>query len=189
MAGRDHRPGAGRHLASAQADAALMEWVGLALLVLVGAGIILTGLPAAVVLVAVATPRRDRSASRRAPSRSRLLGALPGPADQPVRERSAAGAAALRDHGPAARSASGRRRALPHLQRHPAAQACGAAGVGHAARRAARADERLGRRQRARRCPASSRRGLPPKASGSQPRTRWSRSRARSACWCRRRWC
>src|SRR6201994_873114 len=32
-----------------------MEWVGLALLALVGAGIILTGLPAAVVLVAVAT--------------------------------------------------------------------------------------------------------------------------------------
>src|SRR6201994_2752808 len=32
-----------------------MEWVGLLLLVLVGAGIILTGLPAAVVLVAVAT--------------------------------------------------------------------------------------------------------------------------------------
>src|SRR6202140_3583857 len=32
-----------------------MEWVGLALLVLVGVGIILTGLPAAVVLIAVAT--------------------------------------------------------------------------------------------------------------------------------------
>ena len=32
-----------------------MEWVGLALLALVGVGIILTGLPAAVVLVAVAT--------------------------------------------------------------------------------------------------------------------------------------
>src|ERR1700755_856728 len=32
-----------------------MEWVGLALLILVGAGIILTGLPAAVVLVGVAT--------------------------------------------------------------------------------------------------------------------------------------
>ena len=32
-----------------------MEWAGLALLGLVGAGIILTGLPAAVVLVAVAT--------------------------------------------------------------------------------------------------------------------------------------
>jgi tripartite ATP-independent transporter DctM subunit len=33
----------------------MMEWVGLALLVLVGAGIISTGLPAAVVLIAVAT--------------------------------------------------------------------------------------------------------------------------------------
>ena len=32
-----------------------MAWVGLALLVLVGAGIISTGLPAAVVLIAVAT--------------------------------------------------------------------------------------------------------------------------------------
>src|SRR6201990_126441 len=32
-----------------------MEWVGLALLILVGAGIILTGLPAAVVLLAVAS--------------------------------------------------------------------------------------------------------------------------------------
>ena len=36
-------------------DRALMEWVGLALLALVGVGIILTGLPAAVVLIAVAT--------------------------------------------------------------------------------------------------------------------------------------
>ena len=33
----------------------MMEWVGLALLVLVGVGIISTGLPAAVVLIAVAT--------------------------------------------------------------------------------------------------------------------------------------
>ena len=32
-----------------------MEWTGLALLVLVGVGIISTGLPAAVVLIAVAT--------------------------------------------------------------------------------------------------------------------------------------
>jgi TRAP-type mannitol/chloroaromatic compound transport system permease large subunit len=36
---------------------------------------------------------------------------------------------------------------------------------------------------------AWSRRGLPPKASRRRTGTHWWRWRARSACWCRRRWC
>ena len=117
--GGGDRPGAGRYLPAGRP--ALMEWVGLALLALVGAGIILTGLPAAVVLVAVATSRRD---SRRCRRRDRVRDArrAADAADQPVRERSAAGAAALRDHGPAARPAAGRGCAVPHRQRRPAAQ-------------------------------------------------------------------
>ncbi len=71
------------------------------------------------------------------------------PADQSARERSAAGAAALRDHGPAARPAAGGRRSLSHQQRDPPEQGIGAAGFRHVARRPARSDERIGRRQRA----------------------------------------
>ena len=48
-------PGARRCLPPLEGGRRMMAWVGLALLVLVGLGIIFTGLPAAVVLVAVAS--------------------------------------------------------------------------------------------------------------------------------------
>jgi hypothetical protein len=62
-----------------------------------------------------------------------------------VRQRSAAGAAALRDDGLAARPATSGRRAIPHQQRHIAEAGIGAAGLRHVAR----PDEWFGRRQRA----------------------------------------
>src|SRR5262249_35955692 len=49
------RPGRARHRAAAPGGGAVTAWSGLGLLVLVGAGIVLTGLPAFVVLIAVAS--------------------------------------------------------------------------------------------------------------------------------------
>src|SRR6516225_9168890 len=53
--GRRHRPVPRRHVPSTRSGRQVMAWLGLALLVLVGFGIIFTGLPAAVILVASAT--------------------------------------------------------------------------------------------------------------------------------------
>src|SRR6516162_7565345 len=53
--GRRHRPVPYRHVPSTRSGRQVMAWLGLALLVLVGFGIIFTGLPAAVILVASAT--------------------------------------------------------------------------------------------------------------------------------------
>src|SRR5664279_2600133 len=125
----------------------MMEWTGLALLILVGVGIISTGLPAAFILIAVASIGALVGLSTGTIPLS-LLGALPGRLINFVRKRPATSFAALRDHGLAARPLAGGRRALSQQQ-------CDFAegwlcGIGHAARRLARADERLGRRQRAR---------------------------------------
>ena len=55
-----------------------MEWSGFALLILVGVGIISTGLPAAFVLLTAATARRGARRLSPAPFRFGLLWALPG---------------------------------------------------------------------------------------------------------------
>ena len=145
-------------------DERVMEWVGLALLVLVGVGIVATGLPAAVILIAVATGRdlRRRIAG---PSTSPLLGGAADPARQPVRERPAAGAAALRDHGRCCWTGC----RSPTRSIAPATPRCRASPrrplvSGMMLGALLGADERLGRRQRARRCRAWSRRGSPARA-------------------------
>ena len=71
------------------------------------------------------------------------------PADQSVRERSAAGVATLRHHGPTAGATAGRRRTLSHQHRAVAEARFSAAGLRHDAGRPARSDEWFGRRQRA----------------------------------------
>jgi len=164
-----------------------MEWLGLALLALVGAGIILTGLPAAVVLVGVATvgaiigiaSGTIEFATLGALStrlinlfENDLLQALPLYVTMgllldrlPVADALYRTSNAILPRKPAAPLVSGMLLgALLGPMNGSVAQACWA-------------------------CRAWSRRGLPPKASPQRTVMRWSRWQARSACWCRRHWC
>src|ERR1019366_7909305 len=101
--------------------------------------------------------RSDRGGQSRRGARPRkrhdsvfAVGRLAQPADQFVRQRSSAGAAALCEHGPVARPAAGRRCALSHQQCDIAEAGFCAAGLRNAPWRPARPDERLCRRQCAR---------------------------------------
>ena len=164
-----------------------MEWVGLALLALVGAGIILTGLPAAVVLIAVATLGAIIGIAAGAiefatlgalPTRlinlfeNDLLQALPLYVTMgllldrlPVADALYRTCNAMLPRKPAAPLVSGM---LLGALLGPMNGSVGASVLG------------LSRVV----APRLAAEGIPAPTG-----MRWSRSRARSACWCRRRWC
>jgi len=107
-----------------------MEWSGLALLILVGVGIITTGLPAAFVLITVAVIGAVFGIAAGVIPAS-LLWALPSRLINLFDNDLLHGFAALRHHGLAARPSAGSRGALSHQHRGLAAPAVGAADLRH----------------------------------------------------------
>ena len=165
-----------------------MEWSGFALLILVGVGIISTGLPAAFVLIAVASLGAVLGVATGTIPLS-LLWALPGRLINLFDNDLLQALPLYVTMG----LLLGRLPVADALYRTSNAmlpkQAVGAAGLRHDARRPARADERFGRRQRARPLARGGAAAHRRRRAAGNARRHHRGCLRRSACWCRRRWC
>ena len=139
----------GRHFPPPPSGRHVMEWSGFVMLLLVGVGIVTTGLPAAFILITVAVIGAVVGVVTDTIPFA-LLSALPNRLINLFENDLLQALPLYVTMGLLLGPPAGRRRALPHRQCDFAAAAFGAAGLRHDAWRPARPDEWLGRRQRAR---------------------------------------